>query len=44
MEPPAKRTRRAQAVLDTVSKLFYANGIHSVGVDRIAAESAVPSP
>ena len=40
-EPPVNRTRQAQAVLDTASKLFYANGIHSVGVDRIAAESGV---
>ncbi|OPC77492.1 TetR family transcriptional regulator [Embleya scabrispora] len=35
-ESPARRR-----VLDTASVLFYAEGVHAVGVDRIIAEAAV---
>ncbi len=35
-ESPAKRR-----VLDAASSLFYAEGIHAVGVDRVIAEAAV---
>jgi AcrR family transcriptional regulator len=38
---PPRLTLRAQRILDTASQLFYAHGIHSVGVDRVAAESGV---
>ncbi|GIH75850.1 TetR family transcriptional regulator [Planobispora longispora] len=37
-------TRRSPArtrVLDTAARLFYAEGVHSVGIDRIIAEAAV---
>ncbi len=37
----APLTRAAQRTLDTASELFYAHGIHAVGVDRIALESGV---
>lgn len=34
-------TPAAQRVLDVAGELFYANGIHAVGVDTIAAEAGV---
>lgn len=34
-------TPRARRVLEVASELFYARGIHAVGVDAIAAESGV---
>ncbi|WP_308259531.1 helix-turn-helix domain-containing protein [Pseudonocardia sp. H11422] len=43
-ERPAPRvalTPGARKVLDAASKLFYERGIHSVGVDTIAAEAGV---
>ncbi len=39
VRPPL--TRAAQRTLDTASALFYAHGIHAVGVDRIALEAGV---
>jgi AcrR family transcriptional regulator len=38
-ERPASPARRR--VLDAASALFYAEGIHAVGIDRIIAEAAV---
>jgi AcrR family transcriptional regulator len=32
---------KRQAIVDTALRLFYANGYHAVGVDRIIAESGV---
>ncbi|PJK18204.1 TetR/AcrR family transcriptional regulator [Mycolicibacterium goodii] len=39
--PPTPLTQGARRILDTASMLFYAHGIHAVGVDRIAAEAGV---
>src|SRR5690349_10843631 len=36
VRPPARRR-----VLDTASSLFYAEGIHAVGIDRVIAEAGV---
>lgn len=44
-ERPKRRYRRAEAsrehILDVCEPLFYAEGIHAVGVDRIAAAAEV---
>ncbi|WP_010542207.1 TetR/AcrR family transcriptional regulator [Dietzia alimentaria] len=37
-------TPGAKRILDVASELFYEQGIHSVGVDTIAAESGVSKP
>jgi AcrR family transcriptional regulator len=37
---PARRPARAR-VLETATRLFYAEGVHSVGVDRIIEEAGV---
>lgn len=36
-----KLTPASEKILETASKLFYSDGIHAVGVDRIAEESGV---
>lgn len=38
---PARSTPARRRVLDTAGRLFYAEGVHTVGVDRIIAESGV---
>jgi AcrR family transcriptional regulator len=38
---PAKRSEARERLLAAASKLFYAEGINSVGVDRIVSESHV---
>ncbi len=40
-DPASPLTPSAQRILDVASELFYAHGIHAVGVDTIAAESGV---
>ena len=37
-------TPGAERILDVASQLFYEQGIHSVGVDTIAAESGISKP
>ncbi|MDX6739845.1 TetR/AcrR family transcriptional regulator [Actinocorallia sp. A-T 12471] len=39
MAPPARDARTR--VLDTATRLFYAEGVHTVGIDRIIAEAEV---
>ncbi len=39
--PPAKESKARDRLLGTASAIFYAEGINSVGVDRIVSESAV---
>lgn len=43
MTPAAGSSRRSarERLLETADKLFYAEGIHSVGIDRILQESGV---
>src|SRR5215467_13572279 len=36
VRPPARRR-----VLDTATRLFYAEGIHTIGIDRVIAEAGV---
>ncbi|WP_181786351.1 TetR/AcrR family transcriptional regulator [Streptomyces phytophilus] len=40
MTAPAKSPARSR-VLDAATRLFYADGVHTVGVDRIIAEAGV---
>ena len=39
VEPPVSPARRR--LLETATRLFYAEGIHAVGIDRIIAEAGV---
>ncbi len=34
-------SKAREAILETASRLFYAHGVHSVGIDRIISESGV---
>lgn len=38
---PAEKTSARERLLDTASRLFYAEGVHTVGIDRILEESGV---
>lgn len=40
MKPPERKTAR-QRLLDAADELFYAHGVHVVGVDRIAERAGV---
>jgi AcrR family transcriptional regulator len=39
--PPAKNSAARERLLETAARIFYAEGINSVGVDRIIGEAAV---
>ncbi|MGW7464490.1 TetR/AcrR family transcriptional regulator [Streptomyces xantholiticus] len=41
-DPAAVRPKPRERLLETASDLFYAEGIHAVGVDRLIAEAGVP--
>ena len=38
---PPRLTTGARRILETAGELFYAHGVHAVGVDTIAAESGI---
>ncbi|AGZ40880.1 TetR/AcrR family transcriptional regulator [Actinoplanes friuliensis] len=40
-DPPGRPSEARARLLETAIKVFYANGIHSVGIDRIVAEAQV---
>jgi AcrR family transcriptional regulator len=40
-QPPARRSEARERLVAAASRLFYAEGINSVGVDRIVSESQV---
>lgn len=39
--PPAGASTARQRILGTATRLFYSEGVHSVGIDRIIAEARV---
>src|SRR3954469_7077118 len=41
MTETAVRSPARRRVLDAAGRLFYAEGIHAVGIDRVIAEAAV---
>src|SRR4030095_3969347 len=40
--PPAKNSAARERLLDTAARIFYAEGINTVGVNRIVEEAGVP--
>lgn len=41
LEAPSRRSEPRERLLRTASEIFYRDGIHSVGVDRVIAEAGV---
>ena len=43
---PARRSRaeREQIVLDTAANLFYARGVHAVGIDELVRATGLSKP
>ena len=39
--PPAKNSAARERLLETAARIFYAEGINTVGVDRIVKEADV---